>query len=524
VKRTILKVGAPIVAILTLMIGLRIGAGEAVRAAVVFGAPVGHPAPNGSTRLAWQLLTFLDDRGVKETIPMKGIEVVARSKGHEARWKGASNADGIAEVSLEMEGLVFGDPLDMEVRLEGEKAPLAAGPAKWGTPREEHASGTSNAATARPTVRNGIVGLDVVVEGGRLIAGFPTSVWVRATTPAGMAPNSLVLEAEPEPGLLTARDTATPCASGWTEFAMTAQAHVTGSGFTARRIAAGPGASTDRDAGAPGVDAGASPDAGNVATDAGALGDGGTATGAPKHPAGRWFGALPVAAGAFFISTPSVLEEKKPHAVVLLAPNPRDVVYAELDDTRGRVAAAALAVVTEAGDPTPRARFELPPLLPGLYWLVVSGEPRGAEHMAGAAVSKAILVGNGTAGLAPDSTVNVQDTCTLGPWLAQRQAAGFPRWVALDGLPARSAENRFRHTLGLLIGVLSLLAAGILETLLLVAASREARVSFQLAELDEDDPSAQKVTAQPPGGGVVMAVLVAVLGLALLAVLLIAKG
>ena len=530
-KRTILKVGAPIVAILTLMIGLRIGAGEAVRAAVVFGAPVGHPAPNGSTRLAWQLLTFLDDRGVKETVPMKGIEVVARSKGHEARWKGASNADGIAEVSLEMEGLAFGDPLDLEVRLDGEKAPLAAGPAKWGVPREERATSTTNAATARPTVRNGIVGLDVVIEGGRLIAGFPTSVWVRATTPAGMAPNSLVVEAEPEPGLLAERDKLTPCASGWAEFPMTAQAHVTGSGFTARRTTLGPGgASAGDDAGAStpatadaAAVATATADAGAVAT---ATADGGAdaGVGAPKHPAGRWFGALPVAAGAFFISTPRTLEANKPSTVVLIAPNPRDVVYAELDDTRGRVVAAALAVATEAGDPTPRARFELPPLVPGLYWLVVSGEPRGAEHMAGAAVSKAILVGDGTAGLAPESPVNVHDACIVGPWLAQRQAAGFPRWVALDGLPARSAENRFRHTLGLLIGVLSLLAAGILETLLLVAASREARISFQLAELDEDDPSAQKVTARSPGGGVVMAVLVAVLGLALLAVLLIAKG
>jgi hypothetical protein len=515
VKRTILKVGAPIVAILTLMIGLRVGAGEAVRAAVVFGAPAPRPSPNGSTRLAWQLLTFLDDRGVKETIPMSGIEVVARSKGREARWKGASNKDGVAEVSLEIEGLAFGDPLDMEVRIDGERAPLAAGPVKWGAPREERASGGINAATARPTVRNGIVGLDVVVEGGRLIAGFPTSVWVRATTPAGMAPNSLVLEAEPEPGLLTARDKATPCANGWTDFSMTAQAHVTGAGFTARRAAT----NAEGDAGA---DAATPPSADAGATDGGA--DGGAGLGPTKHPAGRWFGALPVAAGAFFISTPPALEEKKAQPVVLLAPNPRDVVYVELDDTRGRVAAAALPVATEAGDPTPRARFELPPLAPGLYWLVVSGEPRGAEHMAGAAVSKAILVGDGTAGLAPDSTVNVHDACTLGPWLAQRQAAGFPRWVALDGLPARSAENRFRHTLGLLIGVLSLLAAGVLETLLLVAASREARVSFQLAELDEDDPSAQKVTAQPPGGGVVMAVLVAVLGLALLAVLLIAKG
>ena len=205
-KHTILKIGAPLVAIVTLMIGLRIGAGEAVRAAVLFGAPLGRPAPNGKTRLAWQLLTFLDDRGVKETIPMKGIEVVARSKGHEARWKGASNADGIAEVSFEMEGLAFGDPLDLDVRVENEKAPLAAGSATWGVPSGERSTSSTNAAAARPTVRNGIVGLDVVVEGGRLIAGFPTSVWVRTTTPAGMAASSLVLEAEPEPGLLTASD------------------------------------------------------------------------------------------------------------------------------------------------------------------------------------------------------------------------------------------------------------------------------------------------------------------------------
>ena len=295
---------------------------------------------------------------------------------------------------------------------------------------------------------------------------------------------------------------------------MTAQAHVTGSGFTARRVAAGAAQDASTDAGA--ADASADGGAADASVDGGAP--------SPPHPAGRWFGALPVAAGAFFISTPRTLEANKPATVVLLAPNPRDVVYAELDDARGRVVAAALAVATEAGDPTPRARFELPPLVPGLYWLVVSGEPRGAEHMAGAAVSKAILVGDGAAGLAAESAVNVHDTCSVGPWLAQRQAAGFPRWVALDGLPARSAENRFRHTLGLLIGVLSLLAAGVVETLLLVAASREARVSFQLAELDEDDPSALKVTAESPGGGVLMAVLVAVLGLALLAVLLIAKG
>ena len=98
------------------------------------------------------------------------------------------------------------------------------------------------------------------------------------------------------------------------------------------------------------------------------------------------------------------------------------------------------------------------------------------------------------------------------------------RGVALDGLPARSAANKFRHTLGLLIGVVSLLAAGILETLLLIAASREARIALQLAELDDDDPTALKVTAKPPGGGLVVTLLIAVLGFALLAVLLVTKA
>jgi hypothetical protein len=57
-----------------------------------------------------------------------------------------------------------------------------------------------------------------------------------------------------------------------------------------------------------------------------------------------------------------------------------------------------------------------------------------------------------------------------------------------------------------------------------VAASRESRIALQLAELDDDEPSATKVTASAPGGGVVVAILIVVLGLALLAVLLIAKG
>jgi hypothetical protein len=474
--RTVIQVAAPIVAIATLMLGLRVGAKDAVRAAVVFGAPPARPAGGQPTRLAWQIVTFLDDRGVRETIPIAGLSVVARSKGKEARWSGASNADGIAEVSLPFEGLAHGDDVELEVRAEGDPAPLAAGHARW-----QHVAWATAARdrderdlpAARPTSRTGAIGLDVLVESGRLVPGFPTPIWVRATPPPGVSRAGIAITAAPEPGLVVEREATHTCDDGWADIPATAQAHVVGAAFDAK---------------------------------------------APSGATGRWFGALPVAPGAFQISAARVIEEGKPEVAVLIAPNPRNVVYAEIDDESGRAAAAALPVAVEPGDPTPRARFELPPLASGVHWIVVSGEPRGAEHLGGAAVARPILVGKA-------ANVNVQSTCSIGPWLAQRRADGFPRWIALDGLPARSAANRGRHRAGMLIGLVALLAAGALEVLLLVAAAREARVAMQLAELDAGEaPAATKVVAKPPGGSLAVALLLAVIGFALLAVLLVMKG
>jgi hypothetical protein len=233
---------------------------------------------------------------------------------------------------------------------------------------------------------------------------------------------------------------------------------------------------------------------------------------------GKWFGALPVAPGAFFVSVPRTLPEGKATEAVLIAPNPRHVVYAELDDEKGRVAAGALAVGVEPGDPTPRARFPLPPLAAGLHWLVVSGEPRGAEHLGGATIAKPLLVGHADG-------VDADRPCSVGPWLAQHPASGFARWVALDGLPQRSAANRGRHRLGLGIGLVALLAAALLEAILLVAGARGARDALQrrMAAL-EGGAEASRVTAPPAGGGLAVALLVAVLGFALLAALVVTKG
>src|SRR5690606_21195943 len=103
----VLVVAAPIVSVATLMIGLRVGAEDAVRAAVVMGAPPARALPDGTTALAWQLLTLVHDRGVRETIPIDGLTVVARARGREARWEGRTNEDGIAEPRL-----VFDAPLE----------------------------------------------------------------------------------------------------------------------------------------------------------------------------------------------------------------------------------------------------------------------------------------------------------------------------------------------------------------------------------------------------------------------------
>ena len=523
--RRVLQVTAPIIAIFTLMIGLRVGAGEAVHAAVVLGAHPGAPAPDGKTRLAWQVLTFIDDRGVRETIPMKGLTVRATSKGKTSEWKGSSNIDGVAEAALSFEGFTSGDEIELEVRVEGEKEPIASGVAFVPPPPPE-VTGEEwrpERRSIRPTAERGAIKMNVLIEGGRLVPGFPTPVWVYFQQPEGLAQSQIRVRALPEPGILAEREELKPCPNGWAEASLVAQAHVVGTKFVAtpdlhtRKLGVDAGAPPPADAGATTA---ADADAGDAAAPNPASGGALPSDVDPKKKYGEWLGVMPVAAGAFYIGIDRVLEENRATSAVLVAPNPRNVAYAEIQDRRGRIVAAALEPKVEPGDPTPRARFEIPPLAAGLYWIVASGEPRGGEHLQGAAIARAFLVGRGP----PGAYVNASDLCSAGPYLAQQSAPTDKRWTALDGLPARSAKNRFRHNLGMAIAMISLLAAAILETLLLVAASREARITLQLAELEEEDKPTEAVTAKPPGGGLAIALLIAILGFALLAALLVAKA
>jgi hypothetical protein len=461
----------PLVAVATLMAGLRIGAGTSVRTAVVYGAPPGLPTTRGTTRLAWQLLTLVDDRGVKETVPMRGITAVARSHDSESRWVGESNLDGIAEMEFEFPNLRFGDGVHVDVRADDGATVLAQGDVEWGKPTVHHEMTLPN---VRPTVREGPAKLDVMIEGSRLITGFPTSMWVHARHEAGAPP--VPLRIEPEPGLQSTRNVVIPCPNGWAEFSVTALSHAVGAAFVTEAVAQGSTTS-------------------------------------------RWFGTLPVAKGAFYIQIPRVLPANVASEVMLVAPNPRTVVYAELHDREGRVAAAALPVSVDPTDPVPRAHFRLPALASGIYWLIASGEPRGAETLGGATSSRTLLIGSQVPN---EPTIDVQNACTIGPWLAQRSAVPRPRWIALDGFPAQNSANRFRYRLGLAIGLVALFAAAILEAFLLWQASRDVERSMQHALEGEDGKSS--VTKQSASGSVIVTVLVAVLGLAFLAALLVAKA
>src|SRR5688572_710438 len=228
-RRTALIVSAPIVAVLTLMIGLRVGAGDAVRSATLFAAPPGRPhAPDAPTPLAWQLLTYLEDRGVPETISVRNLTVVARAKGTEARWSGESNVDGIAEVNLALPGIVVGDAIDIEVRVEGEPQPLAAGSLVW---REvawgrSHDRNAEERAAVAPSKRDGPIGIDVLIEGERLVVGFEAPIWIRATPTlqGGPKPEGLTLEVSGEAGLRTPKEhVEVTCEGGWVEVPVVAE-------------------------------------------------------------------------------------------------------------------------------------------------------------------------------------------------------------------------------------------------------------------------------------------------------------
>jgi hypothetical protein len=97
----------PMLIVIAVAIGLRVGAGEGIRAAIVYGAPSTGDA------LAWQVATFRDYGAARETIPVK-MHVAVKAGGKTFSIAADSNEDGIAEISIP----TTEHPSEIEVRAE----------------------------------------------------------------------------------------------------------------------------------------------------------------------------------------------------------------------------------------------------------------------------------------------------------------------------------------------------------------------------------------------------------------------
>ena len=416
----------PLMTVITVGLGLRIGAEKRATAARLFSAP----APARSGTLAWQLFTYANERGVDEAVALSDLTVTATAHGETVIWRGASSARGIAEISLGFQTLRPEDTVSIEARVGHEAAPLLSTQVLLSS----LASGDAPSARfVRPIKREGALVVDLIPLDGQLPAGFASRVFVRATDASGRPIPRLGLTLAPEPGLTTP-ERITTCDNGWAEFEATAVMHV-----NELRV---------------------------------------TTENADPAVRGEWLGALPVSPGASdarFSRTPT---PGKPFPITIAAGNSRTEVFVEINDERGRVFAGEFPFQDANGQR--RASFDAPALRAGTYWLVTSGTPAGAEDATQTgSLSRPFRVHN-----------EAISSCELGKSLASSQKSRFPRTLVKDSKTDRHARDRANKTVGLTIALTGLVIGALLETLLLLGAVRKTAMELGRAATEEGDAAA----------------------------------
>lgn len=330
-------VGVAAASIAIVAIGLRIGAADEIRAAIVIGAP----PPREGGRIAWQVRTQ-DDDGHTRVAAALPITVTLRARGTESVFHVATNVDGVAEIAADVPGLVFGDRIELDVRDE-HGGLLARGIAKW--PAEIAKPTILEHAIARPSRSEGALRMHVAVFGGALAPGQPGRLWI-STDANGEAPRNPKIEVTPDLGLEVFSPWAPPkdplCARAGS-LELMARGHLGGVLLHAK-------------------------------DDLGREGD--------------WYGAIPIGAGAMHVLAP-LTAEKGPLAISITSASARSLAYVELDDDAGRGEAIALPL---AGEP-PHADVTFHPRSNGRNFIVVSGEPDGATTIFGATRAIPIWIG-----------------------------------------------------------------------------------------------------------------------------------
>jgi hypothetical protein len=467
----LLLLATPVAAIAAVGLGLRIGAGGAVRAAVVYAAPTSA----AGTGLAWQIVKFAEDHGVREPVALPYLEVVAGSGSSEAHVYSETNADGVAEVLLP---LPTGE--EMQLRVTSGAEVLAEGTTTTQMPVDLP---TPTTAWARFARREGAINLDVAVPGQRAASGFPAHVWVRATDTSSHAPIAgAAVEPEPDSSFVPSKKSksALTDARGWAEVVATPVGHAVTMILRAR------------------------------------TGDG---------KSGLWAGALFISPGAADLQVPARVSPDAEAVVELKVPTLRTTGYLEIDDARGRAWATVEKLVPNAFG-MPEAIVRVPRLKPGLYWAVFSSDPAGAALLGpgstarpfavAATDAEALSFGADSAECGPPLDPR-DERRALSVCLALAKAVPVPRRVALEGFSMKRAAEARKRERGMLVAVGAIAVAVALETVLLLRAAAAARARLRAAaEHGEEGPEPARALVGP-AWTVTVSVLVALLGLVLMA-------
>lgn len=468
----VMMVVTPFLAIVTLGVGLRVGASSTVRAAVVQGAPSSHD----SNVRAWPIMLFDDDGHLRQPAAHVPMVVKATVGGASVVWHGTTNEDGAAELNLDV------PPGPLALQADAEGAVVAYGDAAAAPSTDRPAVTSAWAQFAR---REGEVVLDVAMLGQRAASGFASSVWVHATdakTKASLGGASIAIE--PDPGLTVALSPVTTDDCGWAHLTATPMGYSVGLVLHAK---------------------------------------------SKEGHAGEWAGGLFVSPGGSGLVAKELYTPDEAVTFDVIVPTVRTTAYVEIDDAAGRAWGAAVPMPASS-DGAPRATVTGPRLPPGLYWIAAAGDAQGASALGPGSVARPFFVGKDAVsalayGTEPSVCVapgDVRDAArVLSVCLSLAAPTPLTRWVAVDGFVYKRARDAAQRTRGVLIAGSAIVLAILLETVLLLRMAAIARAGLKAAERSDEAGGSQLVGK---GWNVVAGILLAMMGFALLGAFLVRLG
>ncbi len=330
---------------------------------------------------------------------------------------------------------------------------------------------TTPSAGVPATHQSGSLFVDIFIYGGKLVPDSAGTVIALVRDGAGHhGVDGVALTTTPEFGLSVEQPFAPTSGGGWSEARVTADGLV--ATWTLSATAAAPPAAT-----------------------------------------GSWYGELPVSPGAAAVDLPPNIPAGAPYPLDFVVPPASRRLYVTVDDDTGRDFGAALEVAPSNKGAS--ASVTIPPLAPGVYWLVTSSDARPASASTGSTLPRPFRVGGPTSDLRSPPIAA----------LARLSSPDVSPTLVLDGLALPRARAELARRRGLHIALGSLAAATLLEVLLILRAARRTRgriaaVSKAVREAGGDVFD----TGSSSGAGVAILLAVTLLGFAFLAALLMMRA